>query len=269
MNPQAIPLEDDPCDVLAKAMRGRGISEQDLARLAGVAPASLRAVLDGDNIPEAIEKAAAVLELSATALLGLFSYHPDVPAPEGLDVFVSPFGHAGVNAFLIRHGQTATLVDAGTDAGPVAGFARNQGITITQILVTHRHADHVAGLKDLQGIPVAYPEDLGHGEELATAGGVITAVDASGHYTPARAYCFQGLGQPVCAVGDSVFAGSMGGAPGCESYRTALETARQNILSLPPETVICPGHGPLTTVGMEQTHNPFLNNGLKTSSHLS
>jgi len=56
-------------------------------------------------------------------------------------------------------------------------------------------------------------------------------------------------------VGDALFAGSMGG--GNISYTDALATNRAEILTLPEETVICPGHGPMTTVGEEKRHNPF------------
>ena len=52
-----------------------------------------------------------------------------------------------------------------------------------------------------------------------------------------------------------MFAGSMGG--GKASYEAAIRTDREEILSLPDETVICPGHGPMTTVGEEKEHNPF------------
>jgi len=52
-----------------------------------------------------------------------------------------------------------------------------------------------------------------------------------------------------------VFAGSMGG--GAVSYADAMRTNRAEIMSLPAETILCPGHGPLTTVGEELQHNPF------------
>ena len=58
------------------------------------------------------------------------------------------------------------------------------------------------------------------------------------------------------AVGDAVFAASMGG--GMISYADALRTNQEEIMTLPSETVLCPGHGPLTTVGEERQHNPFL-----------
>jgi glyoxylase-like metal-dependent hydrolase (beta-lactamase superfamily II) len=56
-------------------------------------------------------------------------------------------------------------------------------------------------------------------------------------------------------TGDALFAGSIGGA--LVSYEDALRTNREQILSLSDDTIVCPGHGPLTTVGEEKRHNPF------------
>jgi len=56
-------------------------------------------------------------------------------------------------------------------------------------------------------------------------------------------------------VGDSLFAGSMGG--GNVSYQDALRNNLEKILTLPDSTIICPGHGPMTTVAQEKQHNPF------------
>jgi hydroxyacylglutathione hydrolase len=56
-------------------------------------------------------------------------------------------------------------------------------------------------------------------------------------------------------VGDSLFAGSMGGAP--NAYKQALRNNIEKLLSLPGDSLICPGHGPLTTVANELNHNPF------------
>jgi glyoxylase-like metal-dependent hydrolase (beta-lactamase superfamily II) len=59
----------------------------------------------------------------------------------------------------------------------------------------------------------------------------------------------------IAVVGDALFAGSMG--RGNVSWEVARQKVRDQILSLPPETLICPGHGPLTTVAQEKEHNPF------------
>ena len=65
----------------------------------------------------------------------------------------------------------------------------------------------------------------------------------------------EGLAQSLGIVGDAIFAGSMGG--GMVSYQDALRTNREQILTLSDETILCPGHGPLTSVGEEKAHNPF------------
>ena len=68
-------------------------------------------------------------------------------------------------------------------------------------------------------------------------------------------YFVRGLDRPVAIVGDSLFAGSMGG--GNVSYEDALRNNLEKILTLPNDTILCPGHGPLTTVAEEKKHNPF------------
>ena len=77
----------------------------------------------------------------------------------------------------------------------------------------------------------------------------------SGHSVGGITYVVSGLARPVAVVGDALFAGSMGG--GMVSYADALANNRRHILSLPDPTVVCPGHGPLSTVGEEKQHNPF------------
>jgi glyoxylase-like metal-dependent hydrolase (beta-lactamase superfamily II) len=76
-----------------------------------------------------------------------------------------------------------------------------------------------------------------------------------GHSPGGMTYVVTGLARPIAIAGDSLFAGSMGG--GNVSYRDALQNNLEKILTLPDETIICPGHGPMTTVGEEKRHNPF------------
>jgi glyoxylase-like metal-dependent hydrolase (beta-lactamase superfamily II) len=59
----------------------------------------------------------------------------------------------------------------------------------------------------------------------------------------------------VALVGDAIFAGSMG--RGNQSWELARQKVREQILTLPNETLLCPGHGPLTTVAEEKANNPF------------
>jgi glyoxylase-like metal-dependent hydrolase (beta-lactamase superfamily II) len=76
-----------------------------------------------------------------------------------------------------------------------------------------------------------------------------------GHSPGGITYVVTGLARPIAIVGDSLFAGSMGG--GNVSYHDALKNNLEKILTLSDATIICPGHGPMTTVGEEKEHNPF------------
>ena len=76
-----------------------------------------------------------------------------------------------------------------------------------------------------------------------------------GHSPGGTSYVINGLDRPVAIVGDALFAQSMGG--GMISYHDALATNRSELFTLQDDTVLCPGHGPMTTVGEEKAHNPF------------
>ena len=83
----------------------------------------------------------------------------------------------------------------------------------------------------------------------------LVAKHTHGHSVGGLTYIIDGLEKPVAVVGDAIFAGSMGG--GMVSYTDALRTNREKIMSLADDTILCPGHGPLTTVREEKQNNPF------------
>jgi len=83
----------------------------------------------------------------------------------------------------------------------------------------------------------------------------VKALATSGHSVGGITYLISGLERPVAVVGDALFAGSMGG--GMVSYADALENNRIKLMTLPDETIVCPGHGPMTTISQEKAHNPF------------
>ena len=78
----------------------------------------------------------------------------------------------------------------------------------------------------------------------------------SGHAVGGTTFVVTGLERALAFIGDALFSGSMGGAPR-RAWDEALNGLRQQILTLPEETILCPGHGPLTTVAEEKIHNPF------------
>jgi glyoxylase-like metal-dependent hydrolase (beta-lactamase superfamily II) len=86
----------------------------------------------------------------------------------------------------------------------------------------------------------------------------VEVIDLPGHCPGAVGYRIEGLALPVCVTGDALFAGSMGGCAPDGPYQEALEALRTQVLTLPDETILLPGHGPETSVGSEKRGNAFL-----------
>jgi hydroxyacylglutathione hydrolase len=173
-----------------------------------------------------------------------------------------------VNAYLIWDPATreAVAFDTGADCGGMLERVERENLQVKLILLTHAHPDHVADLARLRkatGAPVYIselePEEgaepIAEGKSFEVGALKIEARLTSGHSPGGITYVVIGLAKPVAIVGDSLFAGSMGG--GNVSYQDALRNNREKILTLPDETVVCPGHGPLTSVGKETRDNPF------------
>ena len=98
-------------------------------------------------------------------------------------------------------------------------------------------------------------EPFADGKVFSVGGLKIETRRTSGHARGGTTFVVTGLAKRLAVVGDALFAGSMGG--GMVDYEEALRTNRGNIFTLPDDTIVCPGHGPLTTVGEEKLHNPF------------
>jgi glyoxylase-like metal-dependent hydrolase (beta-lactamase superfamily II) len=105
----------------------------------------------------------------------------------------------------------------------------------------------------MEGVPGI--KTFAAGKEFRIGSLTVATRLTKGHAPGGITYVIGGLERPVAIVGDALFAGSMGRAN--TSYADCLRTNREEILSLPPQTILCPGHGPLTTVALERKHNPF------------
>ena len=263
----SIPLEDNVSDILGKAQRGLGISDTQLAERSGVSAEKIRKLRDGDFDDDAVECVAPVLKLDVAALrkLAAGKWSPEtVGEIEGLAQFNTTYHDMTVNAYLVWDPATreAVAFDTGADCGDMLQCIEEKRLRVKLILLTHAHPDHVADLRRLRkrtGAPVYISEREAEEEVEAIAEGKrfragsleIEARLTSGHSPGGMTYVVTGLSRPVAIVGDSLFAGSMGG--GNVSYDDALRNNREKILTLPDETIICPGHGPLTTVGKRKT----------------
>jgi glyoxylase-like metal-dependent hydrolase (beta-lactamase superfamily II) len=266
----AIPLEDNFTDIIGKAQRGFKLSDEDLARRAGVTVAELQRIKAGEFEETLIRKIARNLNLGKTTLVesARKAWYPNPQQVDGLAQFNTPYQDMTVNCYLVWDPKTkeAAAFDTGADAGPMLEFAQTRGLGIRLVLLTHVHADHIADLARLKKAtgapafvcelePTPGAETFAEGRTFPLGQLRIETRLTAGHAAGGTTYVISGLAKPVAVVGDALFAGSMGG--GLVSWMDALANNRNKILTLPNETVLCPGHGPLTTVGEEKLHNPF------------
>lgn len=267
-----IPLEDLFEDLIAKSMRGRHLSESELVEQTGVPRDILARLCRGEFCDEAaLVKVAKALSLDPRALTMAASkvWRPRPVALEGLDLFNMPYREMRVNAYLVRDpaSSSAAVFDTGTDSALLTARAKELGVQIEAIFLTHTHNDHIA---DLDRLRVAAPGAISYanaaepwpGAQTFTEGATfkigsltVKTLTTSGHSKGGTTYFIEGLARPLAIVGDALFAGSMGG--GIVSFADAWKNNREKILTLPDDTVLAPGHGPLTSVGEEKRHNPF------------
>lgn len=266
----SIPQEDTFADVVSKAMRGLVLTDAMVAERAAVSPEEVVALRTG-HWSESVGRAlAAALALNPDALSALAAGKSAPPplAVHGLEAFSTPFDDMLVNSYIVWDPATqqAAAFDTGTDCGPMLARIKELGLNLQAVFLTHTHGDHVFDLDRLRsktGAPafVNVLEPIDGAESFATGRtwnlGQLQVVSqlTYGHSKGGTTYHITGLAKEIAVVGDALFAGSMGGAK--VDYTAALRTNREVIFSLPPDTVLCPGHGPLTTVGWESRWNPF------------
>ncbi len=201
--------------------------------------------------------------------------------------FVS--GAFAQNAYIVwRDGGSAVAIDPGGEASAMADLLSAEGLWCEAILLTHAHLDHIEGVAELvrrtgaatylhnddlpmyeravdQGIAFGYriepqpPIDhaLEHGDSLDFGGTRFDVRLVPGH-SPGHVIFHDPVARTAFS-GDVVFAGSIGRTdlPG-GNMAQLIPSIRQQVLTLPDDTVLYSGHGPATTVGVERATNPFL-----------
>ncbi len=266
-----LPLEDLFEDIVNKAQKGLGLSNEDLAFKAGLSVATLDDLKSGAPLEGALRLVAPVLGIDADATLALSrkSYLPAAVQVPGLLHFNTAWEDMTVNNFIVFDpaSKKAAIFDTGANAGPTIDAITQHKLTVQHIFITHTHVDHVEALPALKKAYPQAPVYVGRGELFDGANPVeedmgfmlgslsITTKETSGHATHGMTYIVEGLSCPVAIVGDAIFAGSMGGPR--TSWATALSHNRRKLFTLPGNTVLAPGHGPLTTVAEEKLNNPF------------
>lgn len=199
-----------------------------------------------------------------------------------------PLGPQKTNCYVLCQGDLALLVDPGAKPGPALGMIRRRELTLTHILLTHLHWDHVHGVAQaaretgaeiLAGAQDAFltREDVGRGtgeylvepfDFTPLEPGMITLLNqpcmvlhTPGHSPGSHSFFFPAA--DAVFVGDLLFRRALGRTvfPGSDE-QALFRSVREKIFNLPDEVEIYPGHGPATTVGEEKQANPFLGKGL-------
>jgi glyoxylase-like metal-dependent hydrolase (beta-lactamase superfamily II) len=182
----------------------------------------------------------------------------------------------------------AMVIDPGDDVHEVLDLIRKHNLQVKQIVITHAHIDHVGGAMKLRtatgapillnqndyallkmldaqaawiGMPSPGKVDI---DRSVTTGESVSAgsLTADILHTPGHtegSICLYFAADKKLIAGDTLFAGSIGRTdlPG-GSMQKILHSLHDTVLALPDETLVVPGHGPLTTIGEERETNPFL-----------
>jgi hydroxyacylglutathione hydrolase len=207
-----------------------------------------------------------------------------------LRVRTLPLGSLETNCYLVVDDASgeAVIVDPGADAERVRAALAAAGARASAIWLTHAHFDHVGAIADLlevdplpvllhpddrrlydhattqaaaYGLTVRSPEaptsPLAHGQTLSVGTHAARCLHTPGHAPGHVAFWFEDAG--VVFAGDALFQGSIGRTDiAFADHDTLLRSIREQLLTLPDDTVVYPGHGPATTICAERRRNPFL-----------
>ncbi len=203
---------------------------------------------------------------------------------------IFPVGVLQCNCSVIGDEQTkeAMVIDPGDEIEHILSIVQQHGLTVKQIVITHAHIDHVGGamkLKQATGAPillnqndcallkmldmqaawigmqspgaVAIDSSISTGDKVSAGNVVADVLHTPGHTEGSVCLYFES--EKKLIAGDTLFAGSIGRTdlPG-GSYGKIMQSLLGPVLALPDETIVVPGHGPLTTIGDERESNPFL-----------
>jgi hydroxyacylglutathione hydrolase len=153
------------------------------------------------------------------------------------------------NAYVIADepGGTAVFVDSGAPLEPLLDVVERERLTPTHLLVTHGHADHVAGNDEL----VARFDLAVTSDAVETGGLHVSALPTPGHSPDGISFL---VGETVCFTGDTLFRDSVGGGEVEELRRSVMDV----LMDLPHAVRILPGHTEESTIGREWEENPFV-----------
>lgn len=276
----AVPLEDELGDVLEKAMRHAGLNEDALGHRANVAPGRIRDAINyrPELSSAEVRRLASVLGLNEVGLCALACGRYPLPAKAVLPFTLHPLrmrhGIGVANAYVVAEVGAArgVLFDTGPSSESLEAVWPLEIREVEAVFLTHVEGEHAGGLCPVverfgireaycpRGAKVPCGEGIAEGERKQFGGLRVTAFSTPGHAPAHNCYLVEApaasRGAALLVSGDLFFAGSVGGAQFCR--RQLAANLRRMLQSVPAETVIAPGHGPLTTAENELRYNPFV-----------
>jgi hydroxyacylglutathione hydrolase len=276
-----MPLEDDFCDILKKARIGQELSVGDVARMTGLPGGDITALERGDQPRDRAEvrALAKALDLRAESLeqIAIDKWEPVAQrTPSWVELVQGSISGYGVQGYIVHDEGEALLVDTAYNAQAMLDRLRRLGVRLVGICLTHGHADHADGIEQILGhreVPVYLgPEDRDllswrpradvlvapiDGLSISVGRRTVYCLTTPGHTPGGICYRLDDAQLPVCFVGDTLFAGSIGRSNPKELYPAHIDSVRNRLLTLSPDYRLLPGHGPATTVEEELDHNPF------------
>jgi len=199
-------------------------------------------------------------------------------------------GQWQTNCFVLSVGKACWIVDAGFDPSTMLDAIDRQGLKVEKVVLTHAHLDHIAGLHAVRQRhpdvpifihadeeefltdtrlnlsaafvqPVVAPDatDLMHHGDTLSLNGISFQVRHTPGHSPGGITLYQ-PDNSLAIVGDTLFAGSIGrfDFPTSDGPRL-MQSISEQLMSLPDDTRVLPGHGPQTTIARERNSNPYLN----------
>ena len=153
------------------------------------------------------------------------------------------------NAYLLAddEGRGAVFVDSGAPLEPLLAAVEREGLTPTHLLLTHGHADHVAGNDELVA---RFGLEVTTGA-VETGGLRVESLATPGHSDDGVSFVVNG---ELCFTGDTLFKDAVGGGPASEVRGSVMNV----LMKLPHEVRVLPGHTDDTTIGREWEENPFV-----------
>ncbi len=269
-------LEDHVGDIIRKAREEKNISAETAAKAAGISEADFSSLEESGKISAQINFSSLgqIIGLSGAKLekipQGWKPAKPDLSLWRELRQ-ITTTNEYSVNCYLVWEeiSREAALFDTGWDATPIFKIIEENNLNLRHLFITHSHEDHIAAMSAIRekfpklllhsNSKSAPPQHRNRANDFVHLNNLrVTNRETPGHAEDGVTYIVGNWPEdaPFVAIsGDAIFAGSMG--RGNDSWDLAKQKVRENIFSLPDETLICPGHGPMTTVTEEKANNPF------------